>query len=84
MREYYSNDTDFFIKEKTNDEIKKELITAINNVILELNVAHENYDSATEELVDYYSYRIKASQSQYDYLIRLAKKMNFSNLEKTI
>ena len=84
MSGYYSNDYELLIKTKTKDEIKKELITAINNVILELNVAHENYDNATGELIDYYSYRIKASQSQYNYLIRLAKEMNFSSLEKII
>ena len=84
MRDYYLNEGTN-IKDKTEEEIKKELITSINNVILELNTAHENYDSAVgEELIDYYSYQIKAFQSKYDYLIKIIKGMGINQFKKII
>ena len=83
MRDYYLNEG-LIIKDKTETEIKKELITSINNVILELNLAHENYDNAVGELIDYYSYQIKAFQSKYDYLIKTAKDMNVNRFQKII
>ncbi len=81
MRDYYLNEGKS-IKDKTDLEIKKELITSINNVILELNIAHENYDNAVGELIDYYSYQIKAFQSKYDYLLRIVKGMNISQFSQ--
>lgn len=79
MKDYYLREGSA-IRDKTDDEIKKELITSINNVILELNIAHQNYDVAEGEMIDYYSYQIKAFQSKYDYLIKTAKNMNFSQI----
>lgn len=83
MRDYYISEGNQ-IKDKTEDEIKKELITSINNVILELNFAHENYDNAVGEMVDYYSYQIKACQSKYDYLLKVIKQMGISRFQKII
>lgn len=83
MKNYYLNDGEN-IKDKSEEEIKKELITSINNVILELNLAHENYDNAVGELIDYYSYQIKAFQSKYDYLIKTIKDMNITQFKKII
>ena len=40
----------------------------------ELNVARQNFEYAQGDLIDYYSYQIKANQSKLDYLIKLAKK----------
>ena len=83
MREHYLNEG-ADIKDKSECEIKKELISSINNVILELNLAHQNYDSASGELIDYYLYQIKAFQSKYDYLIKIVKEMNLNKFEKVI
>lgn len=83
MRDYYVSEGNK-IKDKTEEEIKKELITSINNVILELNFAHENYDNAVGELIDYYSYQIKAYQSKYDYLLKTIKKMGISQFKKIV
>lgn len=69
----YENSKEFY--QKSDEDVKKELIRTIKNVILELNTAYENYDSATEELVDYYSYQIKANQARYDYLLKTIRKM---------
>ena len=50
------------------EQVKKELIYSINNVILEIENSYENYNSATGELIDYYAYDIKAKQARYNYL----------------
>lgn len=56
-------------KRKVEIEVaKKELISSINNVILEIENSYENYDLATGELIDYYAYDIKAKQARYNYL----------------
>ena len=47
---------------------KKELISSINSVILEIENSYDNYNLATGDLIDYYAYDIKAKQSKYKYL----------------
>lgn len=69
-------------KEKINNS--DELFSELEKAIIELNVAHENYDSASGELIDYYSYQIKAAQTKYDYLLKLIKQLNISKFEKII
>lgn len=84
MKDYYLKEGDI-IRDKTEDEIKKELITSVNNVILDLNTAHENYDNAVgKEMIDYYSYQIKALQSKYGYLLKIIKNMNINRFKKII
>ena len=73
----------YFAMGITNMEVEKTRMPS--NVILELNIAHENYDNAVgEELIDYYSYQIKAFQSKYDYLIKVVKKMDINQFRKII
>lgn len=50
------------------EETKKELISSINNVILELENSYENYNMASGKMIDYYAYDIKAKQARYNYL----------------
>ena len=50
------------------EETKKELISSINNVILELENSYENYNIASGKMIDYYAYDIKAKQARYNYL----------------
>ncbi len=38
-----------------------------------LKCDNKNFESAKEELIDYYAYQIKANQAKLDYLIKLAK-----------
>ena len=45
---------------------------------MELNNAHINMRYADPELIDYYSYKIKAAKSKLDYLIRIAKDKKLS------
>ncbi len=61
------------IIDKTELEKERELIKTIINTREELKAANENFEYAQEELVDYYSYKIKANQAKLDYLIKIAK-----------
>ena len=62
------------IIEKTEIEKEEELIISILKTKRELTVARQNFEYAQGDLIDYYSYQIKANQSKLDYLIKLAKK----------
>lgn len=61
------------IVDKTEKEKEIELITSIIHVREELKVANRNFEYADSDLVDYYTYQIKANQSKLDYLIKKAK-----------
>lgn len=61
-----------FFKRKT-DYKEIELIKSIMQASKELNTANKNFESAEAELIDYYSYQIKASKAKLDYLIRKVK-----------
>ena len=54
---------------------KKELISSINNVIVEMENSYNNYDMATGKLIDFYAYDIKAKQARYNYLREQLEKM---------
>lgn len=56
---------------KKNNEV--ELLKSILDTKRELVVANKNFESAEEELVDYYSYQIKANKAKLDYLIKRVK-----------
>jgi hypothetical protein len=70
----------FVIKENTNtkneqsvDE-KRELIESIKNARKEWENANLNFEFAAEAgIIDYYTYKIKACEVRYDYLVRKAK-----------
>ena len=68
-----------FIKEtriidKTEIEKEEELIANIIKAKRDLNIARTNFEYAESgDLIDYYTYQIKANQSKLDYLIKLAK-----------
>ena len=50
-----------------------ELIKTIIKVREEFNSANKNFEYAEDDLIDYYTYQIKANQSKLDYLIKSAK-----------
>jgi hypothetical protein len=64
---------EYKIIEKSEVEKETELIRAIIRTREELKVANCNFEYAQDDLVDYYTYQIKANQSKLDYLIKLAK-----------
>lgn len=60
-------------KSKQENE-KEEVIKNLKEAQDELTTAVNNYEFACEfELVDYYTYNIKAAQTKYEYLLRKAK-----------
>jgi len=61
------------IIERTEEQKKQELIISILKVKKELDEANKNYEYAEEDLIDYYSYKIKANCSKMDYLVKKAK-----------
>ena len=53
-----------------------QLISNIIETTKELNKAHNNFEFAEDELIDFYTYQIKALQSKLNYLTRVAKIKN--------
>ena len=66
------------ISDLNDDEKKSQLIQSIMNTQKELQQSHTNFEFAEKELIDFYSYQIKANQAKLDYLTRLAKSINLS------
>lgn len=67
------------IVDKTDIEKEIELIRNIIKVNEEIAAANSNFQFAEEELVDYYTYQIKANQSKLNYLIKQAKVRGVTN-----
>ena len=61
------------IIEKNEIEKEIELIRTIIITREELKAANNNFEYAKEDLVDYYTYQIKANQAKLNYLIKIAK-----------
>ena len=61
------------IMEKNEIDKEIELITSILKTKEELKNANINFEYAENELIDYYTYQIKANQAKLDYLLRIAK-----------
>ena len=65
---------DRFLIEMTEEEEKKDILRNIFHTKAELTNANKNFEFAnTNELIDYYVYKIKSMQAQLDSLIKLAK-----------
>ncbi len=71
QNEYYIKEEK--IVEKTEIEKEIELIRSIIKTREELKANNRNFEYAQDDLVDYYTYQIKANQSKLNYLIKLAK-----------
>ncbi len=71
QNDYYEKEEK--IIEKTEIEKEIELIKTIIKTREELKVANCNFEYAQDDLVDYYTYQIKANQAKLNYLIKLAK-----------
>lgn len=60
-----------------NDNDRKiQIIQSIFKAKKELTQSHQNFETAENELIDFYSYQIKANQAKLDYLTKLAKNLN--------
>lgn len=62
------------IKGKTDKEKEIELMQTIIETKEMLKIARCNFEYAEDDLIDYYTYQIKANQSKLDYLIKIAKR----------
>ena len=67
------------IRDKTDIEKETELIINIIKANEEIATANMNFQYAEEELIDYYTYQIKANQSKLNYLIKQAKTKGITN-----
>ncbi|MCI9063072.1 MAG: YaaL family protein [Clostridia bacterium] len=74
MQEEFMKDSKIFDKNDKEKEI--ELMHSIIKTRTDLEQAHKNFEFAEDDLIDYYTYQIKANQSKLDYLTRLAKSKN--------
>jgi len=72
MNEGFIKETE--IEEKTDEERKIDLIKNIIKTKTDLKIANKNFEYAEDEMIDYYSYQIKAIQAKLNYLIKVAKK----------
>lgn len=62
------------IKGKSDKEKEIELMQTIIETREMLKLAISNFEFAEEDLIDYYTYQIKANQAKLDYLIKIAKR----------
>ena len=74
MQEEFIKDTK--IIDKNDQEKVSELLYSIMKTRIDLEQAHKNFEFAEDDLIDYYTYQIKANQSKLDYLTRMAKSKN--------
>lgn len=60
---------------KKNKDIQNEieLLKSITETKRELFIANKNFEVAEDDLIDYYSYQIKANKAKLDYLIKKVK-----------
>lgn len=66
------------ILDKNEEQKDEELLESIKNVNTTLANMHNNLQFANSDLIDYYTYQIKAEEAKYNYLIKLAKKRNLN------
>jgi len=65
--------TEQVIVDKSEKEKEIELMRSIIKTKEDLKSANKNFEFADADLIDYYTYQIKANQSKLDYLIKSAK-----------
>ena len=60
---------------KKNKDIQNEieLLKSITETKRELFIANKNFEVSEDDLIDYYSYQIKANKAKLDYLIKEVK-----------
>lgn len=59
------------------EKIDLELIKSVIKTKRELEIANKNFNIAEDELIDYYSYQIKANKSKLSYLMKQAKEQGY-------
>lgn len=72
MQERFVRETN--IKELQEEQKRQELLNRINESKNHLINMYNNMQFAESDLIDYYTYQIKAEEAKYSYLIKQAKK----------
>ncbi len=66
------------IVEKTEEQKEIDLILSIMKAKKELDEACKNFEYAESDLIDYYTYQIKACRAKFDYLVKQAKEQSLA------
>lgn len=66
------------IIEKSEEEKEVELMVSIMKAKKELDEACKNFEYAQGDLIDYYTYQIKATRAKFDYLVKQAKQQGLA------
>lgn len=61
------------IQDKSEEEKRMELLINIIKTKKDLDDSNNNFEYAENELIDYYTYQIKANKTKLDYLIKKLK-----------
>ena len=61
------------IQDKSEEEKRMELLINIIKTKKDLDDSNNNFEYAENELIDYYTYQIKANKTKLDYLIKQAQ-----------
>ena len=61
------------IIDKTDKQKELELMLSIMKTKNELGLYMKNFEEAEDDLIDYYTYQIKATRAKFDYLVKKAK-----------
>ena len=61
------------IQDKNEEEKRMELLINIIKTKKDLDDSNNNFEYAENELIDYYTYQIKANKTKLDYLIKKAQ-----------
>ena len=61
------------IQDKSEEEKRMELLINIIKTKKDLDYSNNNFEYAENELIDYYTYQIKANKTKLDYLIKKAQ-----------
>ena len=69
---------EFQIVDKSDEEKDDELLKNIKIVKNTLTNMYNNLQFADSDLIDYFTYQIKAEEAKYSYLIKQAKKRNLN------
>ena len=72
MGEEYVKETK--IRDLSIEEKQNQLMMSIIKTKKELDIASKNFEFADGDLIDYYTYQMKAARAKLDYLIKRAKK----------
>lgn len=66
------------IMEKSEEDKEIELVISILRVKKELEETSRNFEFAEGDLIDYYTYQMKASRAKFNYLFKKAKEKGIS------